>query len=462
MLRERHEPLNLFEYVPTLSMARDPVLAQLDTLLDDDTLFQAVKADLAQRHPRTLIDGRPSTPVEVVLRLVVLKHLSGWSYEQTEHCVADSLVLRQCCRVYAERVPDDTTLLRWANRIQPDTRHRLLDHIVGLAQQLKVRRGRKLRRDGTVVATNIPQPSDSTLLHDGVRVLRRTRTKAKQPLQETATLARDAFRDRTRSAKRQLKRIMAAARQRGEQAEQAMPRASRRRLESTEAPQDQAQQVGTALRQQATEAAHRVADPVEQYLPLVEQVVAQTTRRVLHGDAVPARDKMVSRFEPHTAVIRKGKPGRPTEVGRVLWLDEGEGGLISRYELLEGNPPEADHLPPSLEHQVQVFKHPPRLLAGERGVHSPANERYASAQGVKQVVLPKPGAKSAQRLRHERQRWFRRGHNWRAGLEGRSSGLTRRHQLERCRDHGDDGLERWGGWGMIAHDLRVIAQATAR
>ncbi|HSH82300.1 MAG TPA: ISNCY family transposase [Herpetosiphonaceae bacterium] len=462
MLRDRYEPLNLFALVPTLGMALEPVLARLDSLLDDDTLFQAVKADLARRRPRTRIDGRPSTPVEVILRMLVVKHLYGWSYEQTEQWVADSLVLRQFCRVYAERVPDDTTLIRWANLIQPATLHALLDHIVGLAQQLKVTRGRKLRIDGTVVETNIHHPTDSTLLHDGVRVLSRTLTKAKQILQDGAPLAHDACRDRTRSAKRQMKRIMEAARQRGEQAEQAMRGAYRRLLDIAQAMRDQAQRVGAALREQATAGARRVADALDQAIPLVEQVIAQTTRRVLHGETVPAGEKIVSLFEPHTAIIRKGKPGRPTQFGRVLWLDEVEGGLITRYELLEGNPPEPEQLPPSLDHHRRVFAHPPRLLAGDRGIHSPANERYATAQGVRQVVLPKPGAKSAKRIAHEQQRWFRRGHDWRSGLEGRISGLKRRHKLDRCRYHGDAGMERWVGWGLIAHDLRAIATATAR
>lgn len=79
MLRDRDAPMNWFTLVPTLSLALDPVLTQLDRVLDDDTLFQAVKADLARRRPRTQIDGRPSTPVEVILRLLVVKHLYGWS-----------------------------------------------------------------------------------------------------------------------------------------------------------------------------------------------------------------------------------------------------------------------------------------------------------------------------------------------------------------------------------------------
>src|SRR5208283_5017547 len=103
----------------------------------------------------------------------------AWSYEQAEYYVNDSLALRQFCRVYLETVPDDTTLIRWANLIQPPTLHQLLDHVTELARALKVTRGRKLRTDGTVVETNIHHPTDSTLLGDAVRVLSRTLKKAR-------------------------------------------------------------------------------------------------------------------------------------------------------------------------------------------------------------------------------------------------------------------------------------------
>jgi transposase, IS5 family len=461
MLRERYAPMNLFDLVPALSLALDPVLSQLDHGLDDDTLFQAVKADLAHRFPRTLLDGRPSTPVEVILRMLVVKHLYGWSYEATECWVSDSLVLRQFCRVYTEPVPDDTTLLRWANLIQPATLHHLLDHVVMLARSLKVTRGRKLRIDGTVVSTNIHHPTDRTLLYDGVRVLSRMVGKAKQAMQATTVLARSAFRDRTRSAKRQMKRIMEAARQRGAQVEARMRTAYQRLLTITATMVKQAARGGSVLMDQGTPLGRKLATALHRFVPLVQQVTTQTTRRVLQGEAVPAPEKVVSLFEPHTAIIRKGKPGRPTEFGRVLWLDEVEGGIISRYAVLEGNPAADAQLPPSLDHHLRVFHRPPRLLAGDRGLHSTANERYATTQGVAQVVLPKPGAKSAKRLAHEQQRWFRRGHNWRSGIEGRISGLKRRHQLDRCRYHGPDGMERWVGWGVITHNLRVMAQATA-
>src|SRR5215216_5582067 len=168
MLRDRYDPVDLFALAPALTLAFEPVLARLDELLDDDVLFQAVRDDLARRYPRTRVTGRPSTPVEVLLRMLIVRRLYGWSYAETERFVGDSLILRQFCRLGLEPVPDDTTVLRWANLIQPATLERLLEHVVALARSLKVTRGRKLRVDSTVVGTRGHYPTDSSLLADGV------------------------------------------------------------------------------------------------------------------------------------------------------------------------------------------------------------------------------------------------------------------------------------------------------
>ena len=461
MLRDRYEPMNIFQIVPGLTLAMEPELAQLDKLLEDDALFQMVKNDLAKRFPRTLVDGRLSTPVEVILRMIVVKRLYGWSYEQTEHWVADSLVLRQFCRVYLEPVPDDTTLIRWANLVQPDTLHQLLDHVTELAHTLKVTRGRKLRTDGTVVETNIHHPTDSTLLGDGIRVLSRALKESKKVLGDVTNLGHEVFRNRTRSAKRQVMRIMDAARKRGEEAERGMKAAYQQLLTTSQAMVQQAKIVQEDLKTQATQVAQKLLNTFDQFVPLVEQVINQTTRRVLHGESVPADEKLVSLFEPHTRIISKGKVNRPTEFGRAIWLDEVDGGIISRYEILDGNPADAKQIKPTLDHHVSVFHKSPDLLTGDRGTYSADNDEYAQSKGVKHTAIPKPGTKSPERVSHEKQPWFRRGHKWRSGIEGRISLLKRRHKLGRCLYHGEDGMERWVGWGVIAHDLWIIASKTA-
>lgn len=462
MLRDRYEPMDIFAIVPQLSRAIDPVLAQLNTLLDDDALFQQVKTDLSQRYPHTLQTGRPSTPVEVILRLLVIKHLYGWSYAQTERWVADSLVLRDFCRIYFETVPDDTTLIRWANLIAPATLHGLLDHIVELAQQQKLTRGRKLRIDGTVVETNIHPPTDGTLLGDGVRVLSRTLHAAQQLLGTTVQAARTLFRDRTRSARRLVKRIFESTRTRGEQATHLRQATYARLVQIAEATLHQAEQVAALLGEQTSATARRVAERLRQFVPRVQMVIQQTKRRVFNGEQVPANEKLVSIFEPESAIICKGKPHKPVEYGRMVWLSEVEGGIISDYEVLAGNPADSAQVQPRLAQHQRLFAQPPKLLAGDRGCWSEANETAAAAAGVEQICLPKPGAKSAERKAHEAQGWFKRGCNWRAGIEGRIHGLKVRHKLDRCRNHGAAGMERWVGWGVISHDLWQIAQVTAQ
>jgi transposase, IS5 family len=459
MLRDRYEPMNVLALVCAPGMELDPVLTELDRLLDDDALFQAVKADLATRHPRTLTDGRPSTPVEVILRMLIVKHLYGWSYDQTCLLVSGSLVLRQFCHVYLEAVPRDTTLLRWANLIRPATLHQLHDHVVEVACELKVTRGRKLRIDSTVVETNIHYPVDSTLLGDGVRVLTRTIQRAKAVLPDQLSVSRAAFRNRTRSVRRVMKDLIDAARRRGEGAADALQDSYRRLVGLTSQVVRQAQHLETALAAATDARAQRLRIVLETFIPRVRQMIDQTTRRVLQGQQVPASEKLASIFEPHTAIIRKGKLGKPTEFGRVVWLDEVEGGIISRYAVLAGNPDDATQLAPSLEQHIHRFGHAPSLLVADRKVVTPKNEQVARGHGVRRVVLPQAGRKTATRTAHERQKWFQRGGDWRAGIEGRISGLKRRHKLDRCRYHGEEGMERWVGWGIITHNLHAIAQA---
>ncbi len=139
MIIDRYEPVNLFTLVPKLCADFEPQLRELDRLLEDDGILQRVTRDLARRARHSVSRGRHSTPVEVILRMLVVKRLYGWSYAETEQFVADSLVLRQFCRVYWERVPDDTTLIRWANLIEPTTLEELNERVVTLARALKVR-----------------------------------------------------------------------------------------------------------------------------------------------------------------------------------------------------------------------------------------------------------------------------------------------------------------------------------
>lgn len=340
--------MDLFELLPELRLEMAPELKELDDLLDDDELFRRVKADLCQRYPNSATLGRRSTPVEVILRMLVVRRLYDFSYEDTERFVSDSITLRQFCRLYLEPAPDDTTLIRWAGVIGSDTLEKLNERVVELARSLKVTRGRKLRTDGTVVETDIHHPTDSGLLADGVRVLGRLARKTRAVVGETARLGAPAerFRDRSRSAKRLTNKIARQGRRlRSDAARDAHQKAYGKLLKIARTSVQQAEQLVEMLGNVAEESKQKatiVSEDIEHFSELLARVIYQTERRVLEGESVPATEKLVSIFEPHTEIICRGKSGKPTEFGRKVWLSEVEGGIVSSYRILDGNPSDAE------------------------------------------------------------------------------------------------------------------------
>jgi IS5 family transposase len=463
MLRNRYDRTDLFALVPQLGLRLEPQLEQLDRLLDDDEIIDCLRDDLARRYPRTRSRGRPSTPVEVILRMLVVMRLYSWSYAQAEYFVNDRLVLRQFCRVYLEKVPDDTTLIRWANTLGPETLKALNDRVVGLARSLKVTRGRKLRVDTTAVETNIHFPTDSGLVGDGVRVVSRLLRRAKAALGEAASGLGEAFRSRVRTVRKLSQQLHRIARRKGDQGRAALKAAYGRLLAAAQRTGAQGKRVLKALRERADDAkAQRLAARFAEVLPRLKQGIRQARRRVLEDDPVPAPEKLLSLFEPHTQVVPRFKAGQPVEFGRKIRLDEVEGGIITGYAVLErGGGQDQPYLAEALANHKARFGRAPRLLAADRGMASAENERLAEEAGVKEVALPHVGKAPPGRRAREKGARFRRGYQFRAGIEGRIHVLRRDYELKRSRYHGERGMGRWVGWGILAHNLSRVAEAGA-
>ena len=339
----------------------------------------------------------------------------------------------------------------------------LNDRAVELARSLKVTRGRKLRVDSTVVETNVHPPTDSRLLGDGVRVISRLLRKAKKalPAEVAESLGKEAFRTRNRSVRRLSQKLHRIALRKGEKAKEELRDAYRKLIAVARASCAQAVKTEEVLQKHTYPRAGRLAERLEHFVPLVERGIDQAVRRVLEGEQMPATEKILSLFEPHTMIITRRKIGKPREFGHKILLDEVEGGIISRYEILKDVGREHPHLPESIEAHRRSFGRVPELLAGDRGLYSVENERLAQEAGVKRVVLPKSGRASKERQRYEKQRWFRRGFRFRAGIEGRISVLRRSYGLGRCLEHGEEGMGRWVGWGIFVHNLAKISEKQA-
>jgi IS5 family transposase len=441
----------LLGYLPELS----PELMKIDGYLEDEKLYKLIRADLSKRYPKTQETGRNSTPVDVVLRMLVVKRLYGYSYEETERHVRDSLSLRAFCRVYLRDVPDDTTLIRWAKVIQPKTLEKFNERIIQLAVEQKVTRGRKLRTDGTVVESNIRPPSDNRLLADGVRVLARTVVRARALLKQTV---QEPFEDFTQTAKQLARQIGETLRKKTDAAKSVGRQQYQELLEMTRKTVTWAGEMKKQLHQHREQKTKHLEQLLETFLSRTEQVIDQTTRRILQGEQVPASEKIVSLFEEHADIIRRGKESHPVEYGHKVWLNEVEGGLVSHYRILKGNPSDEQQWKSSLKAHIKTFHQPPQQASGDRGLFSEPNEQLAHDLGVKHIILPKRGYRSKARLKHEHKAWFVKGRHWHAGVEGRISVLKRAHDLGRCLAHGLTGFHCWVAWGVIAGNLAVLGR----
>jgi IS5 family transposase len=447
-----------------VSDLREAWMTHADSVLADERVVGVVYEALAQRHPKSRSRGRLGTPAEVVLRLLILKHVRNWSYAVLEREVRANLVYRDFTRVGAAKMPDAKTMGRWGVALGPTVIKQVHARIVELAQAEEIVQGRRMRIDTTVVETNIHYPTDSSLLGDGVRVLTRTMKK----ITDLAGAVGVQLRDRSRSVRHRLIEIGRAVRGKAAPNRERLERAYGRLLDATGRVVGQAKrfsrEIGAGVKR-GTEIVQQVAlDALRQILddmiPLVHQVMRQTKARIFGGNK-HAEGKLVSLFEPSTEVIRKGKTGKPTEFGKLVKLQEAENQIIVDYEVYARRPNDVDLLIPAIEIHRTALGRAPRLVAGDAAFYSAKNEAMAKAMGVKRVCIPNRSTKSTERKREQKKRWFRDGQRWRTGSEGRISVAKRRHGLNRCRYRGDDGMHRWVGLGVIADNLITLGNTKA-
>lgn len=453
MVKLRHEQRSLWEDLFAAEVADlwEPWMRVVDELLGDDELLDAVLEAQGQRHPQSRTRGRNQTPSEVALRMLILKHVRNWSYEVLEREVRANVVYRSFCRIGMEKVPDEKTLVRLGQAIGPETIRELHDRIVALARQRGVIRGRKMRVDTTVVETNIHYPTDSGLLNDGARALTRTMKK----IEGKSGGLKKKVRNRMRSVTKRVIAIGHALRHKGVEGEQKRKREYRQLVRLTRQILNDSrrvlEEVGT-LPPRRRGAVEGLCKQLKSMSDLVRQVVRQTRARVF-GGVTQLPGKLVSLFEPHTEIIRKGKAGKPNEFGKLVQVQETENQIITHYEVYDQRPSDQCLLLPAVEVHQRKFGRAPRLIAADAGYYSQANEDGAHALGVKQVSIPNRSTRSQARRQLEKQRWFKQGQKWRTGCEGRISVVKRRHGLRRALYHGGDGMKRWVGLGVIADNL---------
>ena len=320
----------------------------------------------------------------MVLRLLLLKHMRNWSYYVLEREVRANLVYRQFTRVGAQKVPDAKTLGKLALALGPEVIEQIHRRVVSIACEQRIVRGRRLRVDTTVVETDIHYPTDSALLGDGVRVL----TRAMKRIAKVAGRCGARLRDRTRAVGYHVRQIARASRSRIAQGQERLKASYGKLLYHSARVVGQAQrfaeEVATGrkhardLADQACLEAQRVY--LDRMIPRVRQVMHQTRERIFKGNT-HAPGKLVSVFEPHTEVIRKGKASKPTEFGKMVKIQEAEAQIVTHFEVYEERPSDCDLLLPAIAVHESLLGRKPYLVTADAAFFSQHNERGRARAG---------------------------------------------------------------------------------
>src|SRR5258706_6999666 len=292
MVQRRQRERSLFEVLlPDGHKLWPDWLRKIDTLLEDDAVIEVVAQALERRWPQSRRRGRLATPAEVVIRLLILKHLFDWSYDDMEREVRANLVYRMFTRIDAGDVPDAKTILKIARALGPDVIEQLHRHLIEVAKRAGVTHGRRFRIDTTVVETNVHYPTDSTLMRDGMRVLTRTLQRASAALGDQSGRVRNRLRSVTRRV------LIIGYEARSPKTRDAMVKSYRTLMATTRAVlRDTAtmvrrlgQRVGTAS-PQVQPILQRAQERLQEMRPLVQRVVDQKGTRPLGGNThVPAK-----------------------------------------------------------------------------------------------------------------------------------------------------------------------------
>ena len=395
--------------------------------------------------------GAKGMTAEEVLRFAIVKMRLELSYRTLADRVDDSIVLRQFCAIPHKKIPAFTTLQENIKRIRPETFQKINAVIIAYAVEMNVEDGKRIRIDSTAVESNIHHPTDSAQLWDSIRVL----TRILRRVETEFAFLRGRFSDHTRVAKKLRYKIVNT---RGQDNQRPL---YKRLIDTTKKTVAYAQQAIAELNPDRMESfedgviAAGLRSVLEEITPLARRVIDQSTRRVLNGEKVHAEEKVISIFEPHTDIIKKGQ--REVVYGHKIFLTAGKSNLILDCVVEKGNPADSEQFMPALERHLERFGKAPNDVATDGGFASKANGEEARALGVQNVAFSTLKGNTLSEL-VQSTRIYKQLRKWRAGIEGLISAVKRAFGLDRCTWRGYESFQAYVHLSVLAFNLQTLAR----
>jgi len=390
--------------------------------------------------------GRKGLSVESILRCAILKQHRQLSYEELAFVLLDSVSCQTFARLIDGFVPKKSALQGAISRILDSTWERINLALLNNAKQTGLEKGSILRIDSTVTETHIHAPTDSSLLWDAVRVMTRLLNQARE-----MGLDFDCHHHQ-RAAKKRARAIIYT---RGKDKKKALYRDLVHYTKKTLQYINNAQIAGQVNPPSGWE---YWCLEVDHYLPLIEQVIDQTTRRVFNGEKVSASEKIFSLFEAHSDIIIKGS--RDIQYGHKLNLSTGRSGMVLDVVIESGNPADSEQFIPMIDRHIDHYGQAPRQVAADGGYASKENLEVAKQRNIKDVAFHKK--KGLAILEMVKSTWvYRKLRNFRAGIEAGISYLKRCFGLSRCNWKGLQHFKNYVWSSVVTHNLVIMARLQA-
>jgi len=372
--------------------------------------------------------GRQGLSCEQVLRAALIKQYRQCSYRTLSFMLCDSLSFQQFVRIDPYNAPQKSALHATISRIKNKTWEKMNQLFVRDMMVSGFEPGDRLRIDSTVAESHILSPTDSKLLYDCSRMMTRLlkRTKDQTDVQYV------------NHCRRMKSNYFAAHCARNNDSRYLIYKRLLKDVDETRVSLSEALK---ALKKQCDQKIW--VEKIEAVLALVAQVMTQTTRRVIEGESVPAEEKVVSLYEDHTDIIKKG--GRKVQYGHKINLTSGRSGIVFDVVIEKGNPADSKRLLPMLQRHKEIYGTLPADIAADGGYANRENLTAAKALGIDNVAFHKRvGLEIADMTGDE---WlFRELRNFRAGIEAGISYLKRCFGLKRIT---------WRGWDRFCASIHL-------
>ena len=437
MLRLKPDSFDLWDSVLPDELKKLPEeLGRVDELLQDERFMEP----FITRFNTTL--GRPTVPVVTFIRLMYLKFRYKLGYETLVQEVSDSLSWRRFCGIgYQQWVPEASTLIKLTHKYGDEVFRQLHDLIIQDLVRRRIVRGRKIRVDTTVIASNIHYPTDSSLLGDGIRRIR----QGLRPIKDTGL--------RIGRTLRTVKKLIFSGaqhlRKKGQKTQKRIHRINRAIIWKAQ-----------TVIQKVKRIMHRITDArtrrvLRKTMKLTELIADQSEQR-LSGNK-PA-ERIVSVVDPEARPIVKGKLDKPVEFGRTLELAQDESGYITDHQVHQGNPHEATLLPDLIDRHQERFPDQLKAIAADTAFGSQENRHFLKTNGIRHIGIPWRGIPPPDIQAKHKRPWFRKLRAFRAGIEGIISFLHRKFGLKRCMYRGTHGTAIWVSLTMMTANLYRFAK----